>query len=315
MALIEVLGYVTAIFLSSKIIFGLLRFVYTSFLGDVLGHTPNYKKLGDWAVITGATDGIGKAYAMEFARRGLNVVLISRTMSKLEQTAKEIESKHGVQTRVLAMDFTRDLAAYQGIRAGLEGLDVAVLVNNVGMNYDHPEFFTEIPDDKFSQDIINCNSLSVTLMTRIVLPHMVAKRKGVIINLSSFSALMPTALLVQYSATKAYVSQLSSGLATEVRAKGVIVQSTTPAFVCSNMSKYKSPRLFVPSAQQFVRSQLRTVGLETETFGSISHSIQGFVAGLGNHYLPESLMSNYYFDRMVGVRSRALKRKTQQKQE
>ena len=70
------------------------------------------------------------------------------------------------------------------------------------------------------------------------------------------------------------MAQLSSGLATEVRSKGVIIQSTTPAFVCSNMSKYKSPRLFVPSAEQFVRAQLRTVGLKTETFGCPSHEIQ-----------------------------------------
>ncbi|XP_037093381.1 very-long-chain 3-oxoacyl-CoA reductase-B-like [Pollicipes pollicipes] len=314
MGFIDMLGYATAIYLAIRLGLTLFRFVYTSFLGDMLGHTPDYKKLGDWAVITGATDGIGKAYAFEFARRGLNVLLISRTMAKLEQTAKEIEAKHGVQTRAVSMDFTRDLSAYEPIRTALGSLDVAVLVNNVGMNYEHPEFFVEIPDDRFTQDILNCNALSMTAMTRLVLPHMLAKKKGVIINLSSFSAVMPTALLTQYSATKAYVSQLSSGLQTEVREHGVIVQSTTPAFICSKMSKFTTPRLFVPSADQFVRAQLKTVGLETETFGCMSHKIQGMAAGLANRHLPESVMSKYYFDRMLGVRARAIKRKARKQE-
>ena len=280
----------------------------------MLGHTPNYKKLGKWAVITGATDGIGKAYAMRFAKLGLDVLLISRTQAKLDLVAKEIEEKYGVKTKTIAMDFTKGLSAYGPIKQGLEGLDIAVLINNVGMNYDHPEFFTEIPEDKFTEDILNCNALSTTIMTRFVLPQMLDKKKGVIINISSFSAVMPTALLTQYSATKAYVAQLSSGLATEVRSRGVIIQSTTPAFICSKMSKFTSPRLFVPSAEQFVRAQLRTVGLETQTFGCPSHQIQGMAAGFGNRNLPESVMVKYYFDRMLGVRSRALKRKARKQE-
>ncbi|VDP94973.1 unnamed protein product [Echinostoma caproni] len=67
----------------------------------------NLKKAGEWAIVTGATDGIGKAYAQELARDGLNIMLISRNMEKLESVAKEIQDAHNVKTKVVQCDFTQ----------------------------------------------------------------------------------------------------------------------------------------------------------------------------------------------------------------
>lgn len=99
-----------------------------------------YGPKGSWAVVTGSTDGIGKAFAMELASRGFNLVLISRNIDKLNATAKEVQAKgksngHNVQTRVLVFDFCDDtsLEAYKALYEKISNLDISVLVNNVGM--------------------------------------------------------------------------------------------------------------------------------------------------------------------------------------
>nr|KAF6433585.1 hydroxysteroid 17-beta dehydrogenase 3 [Molossus molossus] len=90
------------------------------------------KSMGQWAVITGAGDGIGKAYSFELARQGLNVVLISRTLEKLQAVAMEIESTTGSSVRIIQADFTKD-DIYGYIEEKLKGLEIGILVNNVGM--------------------------------------------------------------------------------------------------------------------------------------------------------------------------------------
>uniref|UniRef100_A0A452QSF5 17beta-estradiol 17-dehydrogenase n=1 Tax=Ursus americanus TaxID=9643 RepID=A0A452QSF5_URSAM len=90
------------------------------------------KSMGQWAVITGAGDGIGKAYSFELARQGLNVVLISRTLNKLQAMATEIECTTGSSVKIIQADFTKD-NIYDYIGEKLKGLDIGILVNNVGM--------------------------------------------------------------------------------------------------------------------------------------------------------------------------------------
>ena len=90
-------------------------------------------------MVTGASDGIGKAYAEQLAKKGFNIVLISRTPSKLEEFAVGIEEKYKVETEVLSVDFSsNDWGWYEVIREVLSDLEVAVLVNNVGMSYPTP---------------------------------------------------------------------------------------------------------------------------------------------------------------------------------
>ena len=96
------------------------------------------KKLGSWAVVTGATDGIGKAYAEALARQGLSIVLISRTEAKLQAVKKEIDDKgyDGVEVRYVVCDYSNfDQKARAAVRDAIKGLDVGVLVNNVGVSY------------------------------------------------------------------------------------------------------------------------------------------------------------------------------------
>ncbi|KAJ1182483.1 hypothetical protein NDU88_007673 [Pleurodeles waltl] len=234
--------------------------------------------LGRWAVVTGATDGIGKAYAHELARRGMSIVLISRSQEKLDQVAGEIEEKFKVGIKTIAADFAESEGIYRRIKSGLDGLDIGVLVNNVGISYTYPEYFLDIPDlDNTLNNMINVNMTSVMQMTRLVLPGMLERSKGVILNLSSASALYPVPLLTVYSATKAFVDFFSRGLHAEYQTKGIIVQSVLPFYVATKMSKVRTPTWDKPAPETYVRSALNTVGLQSQTNGYWAHALLAWI--------------------------------------
>ncbi len=92
------------------------------------------KKYGEWAVVTGATDGIGKEYARELARRGMKVVLIARNPEKLQRVAEELGRETKSQISTVVADFSKGPEIYPGIRLALNDLDIGVLVNNVGVS-------------------------------------------------------------------------------------------------------------------------------------------------------------------------------------
>ncbi|MBN3290471.1 DH12A protein, partial [Polypterus senegalus] len=182
-------------------------------------------QLGKWAVVTGATDGIGKAYAEELARSGMCVVLISRSQEKLDQVSNEIKEKFHVDTKTIAVDFGEKEDIYKIIESVLADLEIGVLVNNVGIAYGYPEYFLDIPDlDNMISNIIKINVTSVCKMTQLVLPGMVKRSKGVILNISSASGMYPVPLLTLYSATKAFVDFFSRALHAEYKSRGITVQ-------------------------------------------------------------------------------------------
>nr|AFV95595.1 17-beta-hydroxysteroid dehydrogenase type 12 [Nucella lapillus] len=296
-----VIGAVTTAFFAFKATSSVLNGLFSYVLSGALGLSLNLENAGSWAVVTGCTDGIGKAYAEQLAKRGLNIVLISRTRSKLDELARDIESRFKVKTKVIAADFTRS-DIYDMIPQELDGLDIGTLVNNVGMGYDHPEFFDQLENrDQVIMNIINCNSTSVAMMTSLVLPGMVSKKRGVIINIASAAGNRPTPLLTLYSATKSFVDFFSRALQHEYGPKGITVQVVLPYFVATKMSKIRKGGVFAPYPNDFVRSALHTVGLQSRTFGCWSHALQDKVAAL----LPTSVTMQM----MEKARAKSLKKK------
>ncbi|XP_004846142.1 testosterone 17-beta-dehydrogenase 3 [Heterocephalus glaber] len=229
--------------------------------------------MGQWAVITGAGDGIGKAYSFELARQGLNVILISRTLEKLQTIATEIEKTTGRNVKIIQTDFTKD-DIYDYIKENLKGLEIGVLVNNVGMIPSHvPSHFLTTSDR--IQSLIHCNITSVVKMTQLVLRHMESRGKGLILNISSGVALRPWPLFSLYSASKVFVRTFSKALQVEYRKKGIIIQVLTPFAVSTSMTNHLDTSMMIKSADGFVKESLNYVMAGDEACGSLAHEILG----------------------------------------
>ncbi|XP_048829302.1 very-long-chain 3-oxoacyl-CoA reductase-A isoform X2 [Brienomyrus brachyistius] len=265
-------------------------------------------KLGKWAVVTGATDGIGKAYAKELARRGFALVLISRSQEKLDDVSKSLEYLYNVETKTISVDFG-SLDVYRTIESGLAGLEIGVLVNNVGISYSYPEFFLNIQHlESFINTMINVNVSSVCQMTRLVLPGMVERSRGVVLNISSASGMYPIPLLTVYSATKAFVDFFSRGLHAEYKNRGIIVQSVLPFFVATKMTKIRKPTLDKPTPERYVAAELSTVGLQNQTNGYFPHAIMGWVT---TALVPISVVIHLGMQMHKAQRARYLRRRKQ----
>jgi 17beta-estradiol 17-dehydrogenase / very-long-chain 3-oxoacyl-CoA reductase len=276
---ITTLGYLALAYILIRAFKSLRSIFYAHVFAKRLGHTVNLATYGKWAVITGSTDGIGKGYAKELARRGMNVFLISRSQNKLDDTAKEIRehsASNSVEVRTLAFDFSAPtIQAYDVIKQALNGLEVGVLVNNVGVSNDCPDYFDSYNGgEKFWKSMIDINCSSLVEMTYIVLPQMIKRQKGVVINVSSAAGFSPMPLLSLYSATKTFVRFFTHGLAGEFRDKGIVFQSVHPYYVATKMSKIKKASWFAPDPNYYAQSALNTVGIELETVGCLSHAIQ-----------------------------------------
>ncbi|XP_038191247.1 testosterone 17-beta-dehydrogenase 3 [Arvicola amphibius] len=236
------------------------------------------RSMGQWAVITGAGDGIGKAYAFELAKHGLNVVLISRTLEKLQAIAEEIEGTIGSRVKIVQADFTKE-DIYDHIKEKLKGLEIGILVNNVGMLPSLlPRRFLNTPGE--IQSLIHCNVTSVVKMTQLVLKHMESRQKGLILNISSGAALCPWPLYALYSASKAFVRTFSKALNVEYRAKGIIIQVLTPYAVSTPMTKHLNTNMVTKTADEFVKESLNYVTIGDETCGCLAHEILAMLLNL-----------------------------------
>ena len=280
--------------------------MFTCFVLPSFGFVVDLKSFGSWAVITGATDGIGKEYALELARKGLNIVLISRTMSKLEAVAKEIEEKYSVMVKVIQFDFSVKDADYSTITEELNDLDVGILVNNVGVGI-KLRFFSNIDISK-PLDMVNVNIVAEVALTHAVLKGMVQRKKGVIVHISSGTSYFPIPLFQIYPATKAFVSHFTQGLQLELGAyPDIHHQLVTPHFVQTNMAREAPAFVVLAPVKDFVRYAVGTIGIADKTTGFWKHEIEAVVWKA----IPAGVM-NFLFKKMV---EKLMKQKREKKVE
>ena len=229
----------------------------------ILLQLRKYGRKGTWAVVTGASDGIGKEFAVQLAQKGFNLVLVSRTESKLQALSHEIESKYAgssIKTKILAMDFSKnDDGDFARLKALVDGLDIAILINNVGQSHSIPVPFILTPKQEML-DIITINCIGTLKVTQIVAPGMTQRGRGLILTMGSFGGLLPTPLLATYSGSKAFLQQWSSALGAELKPHGVDVELVLSYLVTTAMSKIRKASVFVPNPRSFVKATLGKIG-------------------------------------------------------
>lgn len=256
----------------------------------------NLKKCGSWAVVTGATDGIGKAYAFELAKQGLNVFLLSRTEAKLVEVEAELKAAFpSLSFAHLAIDFSNfDTVARSKVAAALKTLDVGVLINNVGMSYNFARYFAELSDADAAA-LVELNVASTMWMTKIVLGEtdtegkatsgMLLRKRGAIVNTSSGAGRGTTPMLAAYSGAKSWIELFSRGLDAEVRPKGISVQCQAPLYVTTKLAKLRHTSLFVASPKAYARRACACIGYEASISPWWSHALQLWAQSL----LPEAV--------------------------
>lgn len=276
-----------------------LRWVFVNFLRPA----KNLKKYGSWALVTGPTDGIGKAFAFQLARKGLNLVLVGRSPSKLKDVSDGILAKYGkTQIKTVVVDFSGDLDdGVKRIRETIEGLDLGLLINNAGMSYPYARFFHEV-DEELLRNLIRVNVEGTTKVTQAVLPGMLQRKRGAIVNIGSGAAIVIPSdpLYAVYAATKAYVDQFSRCLHVEYKNKGIDVQCQVPLYVATKMASIRRSSFLVPSSDGYARAALRWIGYEPRCTPYWPHTLLWALA----YSLPESAVDAWRLRFNLGIRKR-----------
>jgi len=305
----KTVGYGFLVYIAYKLLASLYNIIFPYMYA--VPHNLQALAGAKWAVVTGSTDGIGKAYAKELANKGFDLVLISRSQDKLTAVAKEIQDKTmNVQVKTIVFDFTNaQLADYESkIFSQLQQLEIGVLVNNVGLSYEYPERLDKLEGGlQRITDITVINTLPTTLLSAYVLKQMNERHKGIVINLASSAAYHTLFYWAIYSATKKYVCWLSEILRKEYSSSGITIQTVCPMMVATNMSKVRKTSFFTPNPEQFVKAAIRSIGHVSETTGYMAHQLQAEVVfGL----LPKFVLDKVTKDNSIQTRARALKKKT-----
>lgn len=270
-----------------------------------------------WALVTGANSGIGRAFALELAARGFNVVLLGRNATKLEATRATLEARHPDRAfRVVVTqpdrcgDATAADALFAAIAGAVDDVPLNVLVNNLGGAMPRAEFGTL--DAYAAAELaahVNAMATFPTLLTGALLPALRRGGPGLVVNMGSFAddglPYLPT-----YGPAKGFLMASTRGLAREMACEGrdVEVLGLRVGLVCGTALNDRPPSLFAPDARVFVRAALARVGCGRMVIGPYwPHALQMALVGLLPAFLSEAFVARELKGRMLAERAKMAK--------
>ncbi|KAJ8451568.1 hypothetical protein Cgig2_018202 [Carnegiea gigantea] len=293
----------------SKTILQFVKWVYCMFLRPPKNLTATY---GSWALVTGSTDGIGKALTFELASKGLNLVLVGRNPHKLKSTSHEILDKFGKKNKTQIKAIAVDLEKVSGeeiegkIRREIQGLEIGVLINNAGSAAEGPRFFHENSREDIDR-ILKVNIGGVCWVTKAVLPGMLKRKKGAILNIGSgASAVLPSfPFSAVYAATKAFVATFSLTLCVEYKEHGIDIQCQVPMYVATKMisNTIDGTSFFVPSPEKYSKASVRWIGYESLCIPHFAHALEAYLLSV----VPDSVLNNVVFLFKLRLRNKRLR--------
>jgi len=232
---------------------------------------------GKWALVTGASAGIGTALAQELARGGTNLVLTARRRERLEELSQKLSAAHKIQTKTFVADLTQADApekVFQFSKA--QGIEVELLINNAGFGA-YGEFQTV--ETRRLKEMVQVNCAAVVHLTRLYLPEMVARRHGDVLIVASTASFQSVPYLSTYAATKAFDLLFAEGLAEEMKPHGVRVCALCPGSTESEFAEVAGQsHIAATRANRETAEKVARTGLRALATGK-SHVI----SGLGNY--------------------------------
>jgi short-subunit dehydrogenase len=234
---------------------------------------------GKWALVTGASAGIGKALAEELAAGGANLVLTARRLDRLQSLGRELAARHKIQTEVIVADLTQP-AGPDSIFQFTEQkrLTVDLLVNNAGFGQYGEFHATEL---ERLQQMVQVNCTAVLHLTRLYLPQMIARRSGDILIVASTAAFQAVPYISTYAATKVFDLYLAEGLAEEAKPHGVRVCALCPGTTTSEFHELAGHPPTTKGREESAETVARN-GLRALAAGK-SYVISGLGNYLGAH--------------------------------
>lgn len=233
-----------------------------------------------WALITGASAGIGKALAEELAAGGTNVVLTARRVERLEELARTLSGKYKIRTEIVAADLAEGGAA-EKIFNFTRGKDIFVelLVNNAGFGQ-----YGEVPEVETQRllDMVQVNCGAVVHLTRLYLPEMLQRKRGDILILASTASFQAVPYISTYAATKAFDLLFAEGLAEEMKPHGIRVCALCPGSTESEFHDIAGQSGLASMRKRETAEKVARTGLAALAAGK-SSVISGWKNFLGAH--------------------------------
>ena len=248
-----------------------------------------------WAVITGASSGIGKEFTYQLAKKGYNVALVARSKDKLEAIAADIQKQFGRETRAIPLDLTHEHFARE-LSDRTADLTVTMVINNAGFGTSGS--FLDIEDGR-EIEMITLNCVAVTQVARLYLKKMAQNGKGNMIIVASTASAQPCPWFATYAATKAFDRFLAEALWYEMKPKGVNVLALNPPGTATSFfagaGLADNPK-GLATVKQVVRTAFRALGKKPSVIVGAKNRFLAFMGRL----TPEKLL--------VGIAARIMKK-------
>ena len=232
---------------------------------------------GKWALVTGASAGIGTALAEELARGGTNLVLTARRRERLEELAQKLVAAHKIQTKIFVADLAEADAPQKIFQFTREqGIEVELLINNAGFGA-YGEFHTVEARRLLEMVQVNCSA--VLHLTRLYLPEMVVRRRGDVLILASTASFQSVPYISTYAATKAFDLLFAEGLAEEMKPHGIRVCALCPGSTESEFADVAGQtHIAATRANRETAEKVARTGLRALAAGK-----SYVISGLGNY--------------------------------
>lgn len=258
---------------------------------------------GTWAIVTGPTDGIGLGISQALADKGVNVVLMGRNPEKLKGVKKDLEAR-GVQVKNVLVDFCEKIDFDKAL-SPLKGMDLRVLVNNVGTNNFEPVEFLK---NEQSDNILRVNVQNTMRLTKAILKRFqsLPQDRGTryVLNIGSMLGFLPSPYQQVYAGTKAFLCSWSEALASEFEGRNVHVELLMTGLVCTKLSGAKKPWFFCPSASVYGRNCVSRFGTTRITYPYSPHELLAMATSV----FPRWLMASCIKRSQIAMQN-AIKRK------